>query len=51
MVLMPVPDAIMGPMVDPHGESFLTITYWMATFAFFAKILKMEVDTKSDAYL
>lgn len=51
IVLIPVPDAKMGPIVDPHGESFFTITSWTGTLACFANILNSEVETKSDAYL
>lgn len=51
IVLIPVPDARMGPMVDPQGESFLTITSCKGTLACLANILNSDVDTKSDAYL
>ena len=51
IVLIPVPDAIIGPIVDPQGESFFTMIYWIGTSAFLAKTLKSEVETKSEAYL
>ena len=51
MVLIPVPDARIGPIVDPQGESFLTTNYCNGTYAFLAIIFKIDVETKSEAYL
>lgn len=49
--LIPVPAAKIGPIVEPHGESFFTINYCTGDPACFAIILKREVETKSEAYL
>jgi hypothetical protein len=51
IVFMPVPEANIGPMVDPHGESFLTIKSCTGTLFFSASILIIELETKSVAYL
>ena len=48
---MPVPDAKIGPIVEPHGESFFTIIYWRGTPAYFANIFNIALDTASVAYL
>lgn len=34
IVFIPVPDDKIGPIVDPHGESFLTIKSWTGTLFF-----------------
>lgn len=49
MVFMPVPDARTGPMVDPQGESFRTMIYWIGMETCFAKILRIEAEIKSVA--
>lgn len=49
--LIPVPEAKIGPIVEPQGLSFLTITYWTGMPLFFAIILNNEIETKSEAYL
>lgn len=51
MVFIPVPDAKIGPIVVPHGESFLTINSWTGTLYFYAIILIIVLETKSVAYL
>lgn len=50
-VLIPVPAARIGPIVDPQGESFLTITSWIGTPTCLAIIFNKDVETKSEAYL
>jgi hypothetical protein len=49
--LIPVPEDKIGPMVDPHGESFFTINYCTGHPACFEIILNNVLDTKSEAYL
>ena len=51
MVLMPVLLAVMGPIVEPQAESFLTTNYWMGTSAFLATAFRREEETRSVAYL
>lgn len=40
-----------GPIVEPHGESFLTIKSWIGTEAYYAMILNIDDETPSVAYL
>jgi hypothetical protein len=49
-VLIPVFADIIGPMVLPQGESFLTMNSWRGTPASFAIALRMEVPMESVVY-
>ena len=50
-VFIPVLLDTIGPIVDPQGESFFTTNSWRGTLYFSAMIFKMEVETRSEAYL
>ena len=46
-VLIPALAAIMGPIVDPHGESFLTMKSYSGTLTLSAMALRIEEPTVS----
>ena len=48
-VFMPVLLAIMGPIVEPHGESFLTTNSLIGTFPLVAIALIKDEETRSVA--
>jgi hypothetical protein len=50
MAFMPVPLAKIGPIVEPHGLSFLTMKSWIGTLPFSAKIRRIDVETRSVMY-
>jgi len=41
----------MGPIVEPHGESFFTANSWMGTFANYATDRKRADEVPSVEYL
>ena len=51
IVFIPALAAIMGPIVDPHIESFLTMNSYNGTPALSAMTLRMEEPTASVMYL
>lgn len=50
-VLIPALEASIGPIVDPHIESFFTIKSYRGTSHFSAKALRILVLTISVIYL
>jgi len=50
-VFIPAFDAIIGPIVEPHGLSFLTMKSYKGMLNLSPKILKIDALTASVAYL